>query len=101
MSYNLKDIITMTELRTHLAEVLNEIQGNQGKKLITVNGKPAVQIQDAVLTEGVEQENISLKEENEVLKTLLGLKTGLEAYQEKRYLEHDEAMKICEHFYPE
>jgi len=90
MSFDLQDIITMTELRTHLAEVLNEIQMNHNKKLVTVNGKPVIQIQEAQQAEKLEKENYALKEENEILKTLLGLKKGLESYLKQEYLEHEQ-----------
>jgi len=93
MSFNIQDIITISELRTNLADILNEIQTNRNKKLVTVNGKPAVQIQEALHAEKLEKENFRLKEENEILKTLLGLKKGMDAYLKQEYLEHEEVEK--------
>ena len=98
MTISVKDIITMTEFRTHLAEIMNEVHKSQNKKVVTINGKPAIQIQNAVKAEDIENEIQDLRKENDTLKTLFGLKRGLEAYLKGDYIEQEEAKKRFERF---
>ena len=98
MAIDLKDIITMTELRTNLAEIVNEVHNLRNKKVVTVNGKPAIQIQNALKAEDIENEIKELRKENDVLKTLLGIKRGLEAYLKGEFVDHEVAEKRFEKY---
>ena len=82
------ETITLKELKDNPQKVINDILVLGKKKQILINGKTEIEIlltQDFIKAESKLKE---LEKENEALKFILGVKQGLQDYNEGNIVDH-------------
>ena len=83
------ETITLKELKDNPQKVINDILILGKKKQILINGKTEIEI---LLTQDIIKAESKLKElekENEALKFILGVKQGLQDYNEGNIVDHE------------
>jgi len=84
-----QDIFTLEEFEKNTKDILINILTSGKRRTILMDGKAATEIQKAEHVTMAEKKLTELQEENESLKFILGVKKGLEDYQEGRLIGHE------------
>jgi PHD/YefM family antitoxin component YafN of YafNO toxin-antitoxin module len=90
MELNMDDIIPISEFRDNLGRFVEDLQSHGGKKVVTINGKPALGVMEAQELEHTLNELMKLREENEKIKILMGVLKGMDEIERGEFHTIDE-----------